>query len=84
MASIPFVYVDELEQVLGQCSSDEVHLEIDEVSNEFSEIFSSAEEFNQPEGLQFVLEKDQHIFRHAKELQKGTRGGYLEGRINLL
>ena len=26
------------------------------------------------------LEGEKHIFRHAKEVQKGSRGGYLKGK----
>ena len=30
------------------------------------------------------LEGEKHIFRHAKEVQKGSRGGYLKGKRHVL
>ena len=30
--------------------------------------------------VQVILEGEKHIFRHAKEVQKGSRGGYLKGK----
>ena len=29
--------------------------------------------------VKVILEGEKHIFRHAKEVQKGSRGGYLKG-----
>ena len=31
--------------------------------------------------LRVHLDEEKHIFRHAKEVQKGSRGGYLKGRL---
>jgi len=37
--------------------------------------------FDNPDaGLKVILEKDSHIFRHAREVQTGSRGGYVEGK----
>lgn len=33
--------------------------------------------------VQVILEGEKHIFRHAKEVQKGSRGGYLKGMKHL-
>ena len=33
--------------------------------------------------VQVILEGEKHIFRHAKEVQKGSRGGYLKGKKRL-
>ncbi len=30
--------------------------------------------------VKVILEGEKHIFRHAKEVQKGSRGGYLKGK----
>ena len=40
---------------------------------------SSPKSFNG--SVKVGLEGEKHIFRHAKEVQKGSRGGYLKGNI---
>jgi len=83
MAAIPYGFVDELEKILEQYSNNEAQL----IPNEFLEILSSFSDETSSDqldmGFMFVLKKDKHIFRHAKEVQTGSRGGYLEGKINL-
>jgi hypothetical protein len=34
--------------------------------------------------VKVILEGEKHIFRHAKEVQKGSRGGYLKGKKNII